>query len=120
MAHIPNTAESAQLRVDSDGLGMTGTDRLIGLVDETVLSRGIKEEEMIHEILKAPGGCAATTNVIVQRLRGHTAAIIPPCRCTEETDELLRSLIKGKCFQIGPLIKYPGFQRSKFQGPSRV
>jgi hypothetical protein len=77
-AHIPNTAELAQLRVDSDGLGMTGTDSLIGLVDETVLSRGIKEEEVIHEILKALGGCAATTNVIVQRLRGHTAAIIPP------------------------------------------
>ena len=77
-AHIPNTADLAQLRVDSDGLGMTGTDSLIGLVDETVLSRGIKEEEMIHETLTALGGYAATTNVIVQRLRGHTAAIIPP------------------------------------------
>jgi hypothetical protein len=49
------------------------------LVDETVLpSRGIEEEEMIHGTLKALGSCAATTSIIVQRLRGHTGAIILP------------------------------------------
>ena len=39
--------------------------------------RGIEVEEMmIHGTLKALGSCAVTT--IVQRLRGHTAAIILP------------------------------------------
>ena len=49
------------------------------LVDETVLlSRGIEEEEMMHGTLKALGSCAATTGIVVQRLRGHTGAIILP------------------------------------------
>ena len=50
-----------------------------------------------------------------------TPTIFSPYRRTKSTsdpnliDDLLTSLINGKCFKIAPLIKYSGYQRSTFK-----
>ena len=80
-------------------------------------SRGRKKR--IHGTF---GSCAATTNVIVQRLRGHTAAITRPAESTSDLDpidELLRSLNKGKRLQIGPLATSAPFSRP-FSNPNSL
>lgn len=85
---------------------------------------------MAHVTLKALGGCAITTNVIVQRPRGHTAVIIPPAAAPNATDdldlpdELLKFLAEVSFFNLRLLthilaIGAPN-DTAHCQGPSRA
>ena len=68
----------------------------------------------LPEAFKAPGSHATPTDDCTRH--GHTAALSPFCRCTDDqelTDELLKWLLEGKSFQTMPT--YACYQRSHSQ-----